>query len=485
MQSTLPFRYKICGPGEPDKKTQGLIDFSKRIPATFKGKAKPLRLSLPDSASVPPKICKDFMDKAGCNQNDDETSAKNKMQNCQYAPFDNAMTETYRFHFDGIECRSIAFSVRSGDLGASGVHSSEFIMVNTTHSESQTCDDIKNASINVLASSFSGDAKAMAPVFLELGGNGIGILTQPFLWWERKFEGVAGLTHISPAITLSFLAPLMNSDYGLVQAFHGIASKSDGVIRNEPPILATESIGIHIKNAYGFPAYGMQFGKKLTYFVSNRSAPAHNDWEEAGDALSAALLQIKGRARLHAELVCENASNLFDWAILQMSDCEWLRAAKPMGRPLYDGWLKAETVMGFADTSISGVHFAGKVPLQADAAYNEANKNYLLVAAVKNMYDFSNNWRIKDYINAGAIAIVVNEHNSLVFSHFAGALRMLGIPVFVYEKDSKGANALLGLGADAKCNIYADESISTGGIEPIAEKAETKKSTFSFWPFKK
>ena len=485
MKSLLPFRYKVFGSGEPDKKTQGLIDVSRRIPATFAGKAKPLRLSLPDSASVSPALCKDFMDKAGCTQKDDEASAKNKMQNCKHVHFDEAMNGIYQFHSEGKGRYSSAFSVRSGDLGASGVHSSEFITINTNSSDAVNCGGIKGASINVLASSFTGDAKAMAPVFSKLGGNGIGILTQLFIGNEKKFEGVAGLTHISPAITLSYLAPLANSDYGLVKAFHGMASKPDGKNRGEPAILANKNFGSHLKAAYRFPAYGMQIGRnlpKLGYFVPSSLAP-HNDWEEAGNALSAALLQIKGRAKLHAELACEKASNLFDWTILQMSYGEWLKAVKPAESLAYDGLLKTKTVMGFADNCVSGVHYAGKAPTQADASYNEANKNYLLVADVKNIYDFSNNWGIKDYVNAGAIALVVNECNSLVFSHFAGALRMLGIPVLVFDKGSKEAKALLNLASDAKCDVCADESISKGWIDPIAEKTETKKRSFTFWPF--
>ncbi|MCX6769332.1 MAG: hypothetical protein NT051_01485 [Candidatus Micrarchaeota archaeon] len=234
MPKHLPLRHVILGPGEPDKKTQGLIDFSKRIPESFGGAAKQLKLSLPDSAAVTPALCKDFMDKAGCTSADTPASAKEKMQNCRHAEFDSAMKDIYQFdsamkgiyqfHYGDAKNYSDILSLRSGDLGATGVHSSVFAGIFTNLPDSQSLNAIKGASIGVLASSFSDDAKAMAGVFSRLGGNGIGILANKFIGNDVKFGEVEGISHISPSFTLSYLAPLSKFDYELVQIFRGIAS---------------------------------------------------------------------------------------------------------------------------------------------------------------------------------------------------------------------------------------------------------------------
>ncbi|MCX6769331.1 MAG: hypothetical protein NT051_01480 [Candidatus Micrarchaeota archaeon] len=201
--------------------------------------------------------------------------------------------------------------------------------------------------------------------------------------------------------------------------------------------------------------------------------------------MAAALKEIRGKSKLHAELVCADASKLFEWAILQISSAGWLNAARPYSRPL-DGYHIADAVMGFADAKVSGVHHAGAIPKQEDSSYNKAHKNYLLTVEVKDLVAFNRNWRISDYSNAGAIALIARESGNLVFSHFGGALRMLGMPVFVFDHGTGAARAVLSLDLDAKCNVYADEMAAfkeqRGGIGPIAES--TKKQ-FSFWPFNK
>ncbi|MFA6328190.1 MAG: hypothetical protein WCY41_01975 [Candidatus Micrarchaeia archaeon] len=315
-------------------------------------------------------------------------------------------------------------------------------------------------------------------------------MSNTFLSSDLKTSDSGGASHESPSFTLSYLAPLPSSDYSIYQLFRGIAVKPNPDVyswisfdSNSSSISNTGGIGTYLASVYFYSNYGLDLKSMKTapFKPDIKHAPPPGDCAVLGEAFPHAFRQIRGKAKLHAELVCADAGKLLEWSVLQISFAEWLVAKAPYMLSYGKNWLKTDLVTGFAEKKTAGVLHAGKAPSPANRDYNKTHKNYLLAIDAKDLFDFTCNWNICDYNNAGAIALVVKNQANLVVSHFAGALRMLGIPVLVFKDGSKEAEKIAGLSEDAECNVFADEEARRGGVEPLAGTA--KKRAFFFWPF--
>lgn len=473
MAEQVQFSPKIIGPGKPGCKTQDLIKFAGLIESLdIKEGGTKLNLSLPKSAAITPSLCRKFEKGAGCNENDNRASAKEKMLNCKSSEFDAAIGEAYQFHHE--RCRSWPFATRSDDFGATGVLTTSFVWVNTNNTDASQIANIKASTIEVLSSSFSDEAKTMARLFANWGSEGTGVLINPFYGNETEMSfGVTQQVKYGPAFSLAYLAPLEKSDYSVWQVSRGIAMNPAGIQKK----VYSTSQEMNLEMAIGVSRFdslvGLDSGEgwfpRMVLFrpMFEKTIQA-TAFEKASRMLNAAMAQIGKRGRLYAELVCEGSENIYDWMVLQMSGMEWANFTHP--KISFDQHeIRTRRVMGFADKTTEGVHFATYMPDFKMREYNATHKNYLLVVDARLLGYFKENWHIRDYGNAGAIVFTTKDIYNPVLSHVGGVVRMLDIPIIVLEEkyDSDKISKLKAFGENASLRILVDESVPLGGIKKI------------------
>jgi hypothetical protein len=200
--------------------------------------------------------------------------------------------------------------------------------------------------------------------------------------------------------------------------------------------------------------------------MSDKIAPA--TIKQVSYLLDMATAELRKGMPLYAELVCEDSRKIHDWIVLQISGLEWAKFSKPAWIKPEEEWIQTSRVMGFNDKNIQGVHFVKHTPDYTTREYNAGHKGYLLVIESPSLSAFGEHWRVSDYGNAGAIAFVVDDVLRPVMSHVGGLLRMLDIPVVVFdsEMDAESIDKLRPLGENSKIGVFADESIPVGWIRP-------------------
>ena len=475
MGGQVHFSPKIIGPGKPGFKTQDLVKFASRIEQIdVREGDKRLTLRLPKSTAITPQLCRQFEKEAGCCKDDTPDSAKEKMMNCNSPKFGEAVKEVYRFYYK--KNYGWAFATRSDDFGANGVLSTSFVDVNTNLSESSQIAGIRESIMEVLSSAFSEEAKHVARLFAKWSGEGTGILVNPY--YGTEFQRSSPQDIIGPAYSLGYLAPLEDSDYAIWQVSHGMAASPEEngrerINTSDPMRSLDRLLGL----AQHDKMVGLGEGKgpllKPVYFSPDFCTADHETRWRMASLLESAMAQIRGAlsarnagSALYTELVCENSRTLYDWVVLQISGMEWMKFVRPEETEFSEKWIQTENAMGFTGRETSGVRFAEYRPDSEMRKYNAEHKGYLLVIDAEVTGHFEKYWKVQDYSNAGAIVVLSSGIMHSVPSHVGGMLRMLDIPMLVFDT---GANPdevekLIALDKNATLRIVADESVPVGGI---------------------
>ncbi|MFA6908025.1 MAG: hypothetical protein WC263_04320 [Candidatus Micrarchaeia archaeon] len=474
-----PLKVNVFGPGSPGGKTRELVDFSSKANGLLvKVDGKELVINMPPTTAVSPEFCKKFMESAGCNKNDTPETAKEKML-AQIKGLNGAadcIIDTL------IEKNSVRpLSMRSDDLGGTGVLDTEFVNVNAIR-KIETREWLATAMINVLASSFSPNAVAVRERMDARGiDTALGICANPVCAGEYEMNpGADGLAALArgPTLSMTYLAPIDSLNYSVWYVAHGMAVLPEEAKRShthfystgEELTLADAIVVAQCNEAVGLPSSGRIPKPGFFSPAFESKFNSHEGAIELAMALREAMRQIRGQTeKFYAELVCPTSQNFYDWVMLQASNLSW--SLDKMPGAIVDGSYKITStrVMGFADKETVGVRHAGTHPLQEDRDYNKANRDYLLVVKTPGVDSFRANWQFSDFSNAGAVLMVVRAGLYPIYSHIGGLLRMMGIPVLLIneEKDPNLARMIMEMPESSKSRVLVDESVPIGGIKII------------------
>ena len=471
MAVQTQFSPKIIGAGKPGCKTQDLMKFAGLIEQLdVKQGGEKLTLSLPKSSAITPESCRKFEKEAGCNEKDTPTSAKEKMMNCKSGEFEGAIEESFRFHYQQHMCQ--IYATRSDDFGATGVLTTSFVQVNTNQKDAFNISNIRSSAIEVLSSAFSDEAKTMARMFAKWGSEGTGILVNPY--YADELEMGYDSVKTGPVFSLAYLAPLKKSDYSTWQVSRGIAA-TPVECSNLKKVFSTNetwTLELVLGTAHLYQPVGLEGKGWLptpTFFKPTFArSPDPKTIAKVSGMLNTAMEWIRKGAPLYAELVCEGSDKLYDWIVLQMSGLEWSNFSRPRTN-FNNGSIRSERVMGFADKKTAGVQFAKSQPDTEMEKYNSTHNGYLLVIETSDLKNFEKHWRLQHYGNAGAIVFVAGDIFNPVPSHVGGLLRMLDIPIIVFDKsrDYVKVNDLQALSKDANLRVVVDETAPIGGLTKI------------------
>lgn len=484
MALSMPI--KNIGNGPAGGKSLGLLTLSREFGdfshILYGGQT--LSVKTPPFAPLTPMLCDDIAKEARCNFNEDnEKSAKEKIMNSSGKLLRSSAGELYEIAYER-ECIQ-AFAIRSDDVGFSGIMPTVFVKANFNNSRASIIEDFSEAVAEVIAGRFSPDAKIAKEIFPFWASGGVMAMQyyggEMAVWHDLAGASQPGM-YAAPSLTASYLAPLDGSDHERWQFFRGISAFPSpmNLLRHNASQVACASYTCmnggemhalaQVQESY-YPLGLRIDGKKpaLSFFQSMMHTEiANNDLVDLSMGLNDMVGQVKDAfLKAYMELLCPTAENPFEWLFMQFSALDFINPKRPKERPIGNGWASTKQVAGFADRICGKINFAGRSPCESDREFNRANKNYLLAINAISPFDFQDNWRLPDFSNAGAVAMVVSSRLHPAISHMGGIPLMMGLPVLVYDDSGSrngAAEQVMSLPRNAECRIIADEAMPIGGI---------------------
>ena len=476
---------KNIGNGPAGGKSQGLAMLSKEFgdfSCPLYGD-KRLSVKVPPFIPLTPLLCDEIAKKAGCSMEDGPISAKEKIMNSRGNLLQSSMGEIYNIAYKLKSSQTFAF--RSDDAGFSGIMPTVFADANFNRRKASIVGDFSDAAAEVISGRFSEEAKIAREIFPSWSGGGV--MAMPYYGGEMTvlhdftFQSQPK-KYAAPSLAASFVSPAADSDYYRWQFFRGISAfpspknleRFNGLQVEFAAYTCMDGGELHALSQVQtspFPLGLRLDGEKprISFFQSMMHAAMNEeDLVDLGMGLNTMAMQIKDAfGKAYLELLCPFSKNPFEWLFMQFSDLGFINSERPKAKPYGDGWASTAQVAGFADKACRNVNFAGRIPSAKDREFNKANKNYLLVINAISPFDLQDNWRLPDFSNAGAIAMVVNGRMHPAVSHMGGLMLMMGLPVLVYdEMGGRGAaEQIMSLPRNAECRVIADEAEPIGGIK--------------------